>query len=130
MRQLGMKLSDSDIIPTTFDNYSLHKSCNMTLLICKLTMYSKGSVTGRFGIISLFPSNLVHIRTQYKHTCVPLKNLRHIYIQSFLDKPVHKSNIQRCHHGWWRAGKFSKFVPPDTHSRYALPGSVCSDIFL
>ena len=51
-----MKLSDSDIIPTTFDNYSLHKSCNMTLLICKLTMYSK--------VVSLVGSVLFHCSLQ------------------------------------------------------------------
>ena len=56
MRQLGMEHLILIFIPTTFDNYSLHKSCNMTLLICKLTMYSK--------VVSLVGSVLFHCSHQ------------------------------------------------------------------
>ena len=33
--------------------------------------------------------------------------------RAFVGRPVHISNPQRCHLGWQRADKFSKFVPPD-----------------
>ena len=32
-------------------------------------------------------------------------------LRAFVGRPVHISNPQRCHLGWQRADKFSKFMP-------------------
>ena len=42
----------------------------------------------------------------------------------FLDRLVHISDPRRCHHGWRRAEKFSKFVPPNTLKMHSLALSV------
>ena len=41
-----------------------------------------------------------------------------------LGRPVHTLNTGRHHHGWHRADKFSKFVPPDTLKKHSLAHSV------
>ena len=41
-----------------------------------------------------------------------------------LGRSVHTSNTRRGHHGWRRAEKFSKFVPPDTLKMHSLAHSV------
>ena len=38
----------------------------------------------------------------------------------FLGRPIHTLNPWRCHHGWCRAEKFSKFVLPDTLKMHSL----------
>ena len=42
----------------------------------------------------------------------------------FLGRPVHISDPRRCRHGWRRAEKFSKFVPPNTLKMHSLALSV------
>ena len=42
----------------------------------------------------------------------------------FLDRPVHISNPRSCHHGWQRAVKVSKFVPPDALNMHYVALSV------